>query len=254
MGKITLLLLPLIVLGCEQTFDAIVDSLQNNYQVLSINPAKTVSYRADDSLVTISIQFTAGSEISSVSCDIIASDNSVLNSSPFLLDDAGNNIYSNDFPFSTVYPNGNYSIKFYVRNNTGENQLAAVSNFKYDNGQDNVAPVISNSVVDPDTIVVSATTPILTSVEVFDANGLIDIESVYFIVTRPDGTSNNTKVFLFDDGDTVVHGDQTAGDGVYSLLIQVDENNQKGSYRFAFEAIDRGGKLSNTINHFVLIQ
>ena len=32
------------------------------------------------------------------------------------------------------------------------------------------------------------------------------------------------------------------------------KTNDKGTYRFEFQAIDRGGKLSNIIDHFVLIQ
>jgi hypothetical protein len=80
------------------------------------------------------------------------------------------------------------------------------------------------------------------------------MESVYFVVFRPDGTSNNIKVDLFDSGNITAHGDQTQGDGIYSLKIQVDQNNMKGTYRFEFQARDRGKKLSNIINHFVLIQ
>lgn len=254
MGKLALLILPLIFVGCEKTFDSIINFTQNNFQVISVSPTDSITYRIDDSLRTISILFSAGSEVDNVTCDVIASDNSTLNTSPFRLITAGNKLFSNDFPFSSSYPNGNYTIKFYVRNIEGKNQLVAVSNFKYNNGQNNIAPVISNTVIEPDTVTVTSTTPIFTSVDVFDANGLNDIETVYFVVTRPDGTSNGTRVVLLDDGNVGAHGDQVAGDGVYSLLIQVDENNLKGTYRFEFTAIDRGGKHSNLINHFVLIQ
>jgi len=37
-------------------------------------------------------------------------------------------------------------------------------------------------------------------------------------------------------------------------LIQINETNDKGTYRFEFQAEDRSGELSNIINHFVLIQ
>jgi len=59
---------------------------------------------------------------------------------------------------------------------------------------------------------------------------------------------------LFDSGNIALHGDLVQRDGVYSLKIQVDQNNMKGTYRFEFQARDRGKKLSNIINHFVLIQ
>ena len=80
-----------------------------------------------------------------------------------------------------------------------------------------------------------------------------DILEVYFIVYRPDGTTNGNKIQLFDDGDSE-NGDVTAGDGIYSRLIQVDQSNQKGTYRFDFQAEDRLGALSNIVNHIVLIQ
>jgi hypothetical protein len=59
---------------------------------------------------------------------------------------------------------------------------------------------------------------------------------------------------LYDDGNTTLHGDLVAGDGIYSLLIQVIPSNEKGTYRFEFQAKDRSGALSNIINHSVLIQ
>ena len=255
MGKITLFLLPLLFIGCEQTFDAVIDSFQNNYQVISVNPTDSISYRADDSLGTISIRFEFGSEVGNVSCDIIASDDSKLNNSPFpLFDDNGDNRFSNDFPFSTLYPNGIYHIKYYVRNNSGSNQVVAVSKFKYINGQNNIPPVIMNTVIEPDTVTVTSLTVIFTSVEAADSNGQNDIQSVYFIVYRPDGTTSGERNFLYDDGEAEEHGDVTAGDSIYSLLIRVEESNAKGTYRFEFRAKDRGGKLSNIINHFVLIQ
>ncbi len=82
------------------------------------------------------------------------------------------------------------------------NQVA-VSNFYFNNGQDNVAPVISNSVIEPDTVVVTQPTILFTSIEAMDANGTSDILEVYFIVYRPDSTSNNNKVQLFDDGNII---------------------------------------------------
>ena len=76
MRKIVLLLLPIIIIGCEQTFDNIIDAVQNNYQVSLVSPTDSVTYREDDSLVTIIIIFTSSSEVSDVFCDIIASDQS----------------------------------------------------------------------------------------------------------------------------------------------------------------------------------
>ena len=87
-----------------------------------------------------------------------------------------------------------------------------------------------------------------------DSNGVNDIKEVYYIVYKPDGSTSGAKLLLFDDGNIEDHGDLVAGDGIYSRLIQINETNDKGTYRFEFQAEDRSGDLSNIINHFVLIQ
>ena len=253
MRKIVLVLLPILIIGCEQTFDNIIDAVQNNYQVSLVSPTDSITFRADDSLVTIRIIFTSSSEVGDVFCDVFASDQSKLNSAPFQLFDDNNNRFLNEFPLSQIYPNGIYNIKYYVKNADETMQQVALASFKYNNGQNNLPPEITNTVVDPDTVVVTAPTVIFTSVEASDPNGRSDIEMVFFIVYRPDSTTNGNRNQRFDDG-LIEHGDLIAGDGVYSLLIQVDENNQKGTYRFEFQAIDRGGKSSNIIDHIVLIQ
>jgi len=253
MRKIVLLLLPIIFIGCEQTFDNIVETVQNNYQVSSVGPTTDKIYQPDDSLITITINFSNSSEVTNVFCDVFASDQSKLNLSAFPLLDNGNNSFKNEFPLSAFYPNGKYDIKYYVKNADESLQQVALASFNYNNGQDNEPPVIANTIIDPDTVVVNEPTVIFISVEADDPNGMSDIEIVFFIVYRPDSTTNGNRNQMFDDG-LIEHGDQIAGDGVYSLVIQVDENNQKGTYRFEFQAIDRSGESSNIIDHFVLIQ
>jgi len=255
MRKIVLLLLPILFIGCEQTFDSLIEADQNNYQVSLVSPTDSITYREDDSLITVIIIFTSSSEVSDVFCDVFASDQSKLNSAPFqLFNDNDDNRFFNEFPLSEFYPNGVYSIKYYVKNADETMQKVASGNFKYNNGQDKLPPEIENTVVDPDTVVVTDTTVILTSVEAIDPNGQNDILKVFFIVYNPDGSTNASELELFDDGNVDDHGDLIAGDGIYSRLIQVDQANEKGTYRFEFRARDRGGKLSNIIDHFVLIQ
>lgn len=259
-----LLFVSLIYIGCEKDYDSVVDQSSAVYQVSSVRTIDSVRYIPGDSLVLISISFVNSKDVRDVFTDIYSSAGQKLNSSSFKLYDNGkpengdlqpkDNTYSNKFPLSQFYPNGVYTIKYYVNDKNNSTKQVAIQNFKYDNSQNNVAPVISNTIIDPDTLVVNDTTVIQIAVQAEDQNGLSDIESVYFIVHRPDGTSNNFKVDLFDNGDVQNHGDQIAGDGVFSLKIQVDQNNMKGTYRFEFQARDRGKKLSNIINHLVLIQ
>lgn len=255
MQKAYLLIIPLLIWGCEPTFDNVIDTSTNNYQLSTIAGVKdTVDLKIPgDSLLNLRLVFTSQSVVNKAYFNIIASDFTQLNSSPVEMEEVADNIFENQFDLSSQNPNGNYTIKFSVTDFNGNNQQVAVSNFYFNNGQDNLPPVISNTVVDPDTVVVTQPTVIFTSVEATDPNGSNDLQEVYFISYRPDGTSNNNKVQLYDDGSSL-NGDLVAGDGIFSRLIQVDQSNQKGTYRFEFQAEDRSGSLSNIINHYVLIQ
>jgi hypothetical protein len=250
--------------GCEKEYDNVIENFNPDYQVKIVSPSDSIEYNPVDSLIIIRIEFNSTSNIQNVFCDVYASDNRKLNSSPLTLldngkaangDDVSNDgSFANKIPLSTTYPNGIYNIKYFVTDKSNSTNQVALGTFKYNNGQNNIAPVISDDIVDPDTAIVTTTTVILTSIKVFDQNGLSDIDKSYFIVYRPDGTTNNNQNLLFDDGNIAEHGDQIASDGVYSLLIQITSSNQKGTYRLEFQAKDRGAKLSNIINHSLLIQ
>lgn len=252
-----LLLVPLLIWGCEQTYDEIIDSGTDNYQVSSILAIKdTIDLRKEpaDSLFNPRLNFTPPSQVYRAYFDVYASDNSKLNSAPLEMNKIIEDLYEGQFILKREYPNGNYTVRFYAEGFEKGIKQVALGKFYFKNGQDNLPPVIANTVIEPDTVVVTQPTVIFASVDASDPNGLSDILEVYFIVHRPDGTSNNSKIMLFDDGNTSENGDLVAGDGTYSLLIQVDQSNQKGTYRFEFQAKDRIGDLSNIINHFVLIQ
>jgi hypothetical protein len=252
------------VAGCEKDFDTVIDQSPASFQVTGLRAIDSVRYIPGDSLLLMTITFNDVRDLRSVYSDIYSSAGSKLNGNSIsLLDNgrpengdqtAGDKTYSNKFPLSQANPNGLYTIRYFAQDKNNNTKQIAIQSFSYDNGQANLAPVISNDIIEPDTLVANTTVTIQVSIKADDPNGLVDIESVYFTVFRPDGSSNNTKVDLFDSGNISAHGDQIQGDGIYSLKIQVDQTNMKGTYRFEFQARDRGKKLSNIINHFVLIQ
>ncbi len=265
--KIRLLLLSASVIlfySCEKKFDNIIDSTGFNYQVLSVSPKDTVVFNLEDSSLVINIKFSQSSKLNSVSAQITDPVGKKYISDRLSLFDngksengdliSGDKIYSNKIFMKSNDQNGVYDLKFYVDDEIEINRFVARTSFYFRNGESNVAPVISNPSIDPDTLVVTTTTTIQTRIKVEDQNGLNDIKEVYFIVFRPDGTTNNIKTQLYDDGNLNDNGDLIAGDGIYSRKIKVNETNAKGTYRFEFRANDRGGLQSNIINYFVLIQ
>ena len=257
------LLLIIITIGCDKKYDNVVENSNPDYQVILVAPSDSIRYNPLDSLINIRIEFNSSANIQSVFCDVYAADNTKLNSSPLTLldngkiengDDVANDgSFANKIALSEYYPNGFYNIRYFVTDKSSKTNQVALGTFKFDNGQANFAPVIFDDIVDPDTAIVTDTTIIITSIAVTDQNGLSDIDKVYFVVYRPNGTTSNTQNLMFDDG-LQIHGDQTAGDGIYSLVIEIYSTNTKGTYRLEFQAKDRGAKLSNIINHSLLIQ
>ena len=127
----------------------------------------------------------------------------------------------------------------------------------YDNvidGRTNFPPQLSDLVA-PDTVVVgNPKSVILLSVMPSDPNGKSDVKSVYFVVYKPDGTTTGAKSSLLDDGNYDKDGDAVAGDGIYSILIEVTPANAKGTYRFDFQAADQEGAVSEILSHNIVIK
>jgi hypothetical protein len=103
------------------------------------------------------------------------------------------------------------------------------------------APVLYDLVA-PDSVERGATLPAPIFVSVYDPDGLGDIDSVYFDVTKPDGSPGSTGIKLRDDGQ---FGDSSAGDGTYSVGITSSVDNMPGDYIFRFSASDKQDNPSN---------
>ena len=139
----------------------------------------------------------------------------------------------------------------------GDSNFSIRANLKDD------APEVS-SLVAPTTLSRSGAKSIVLSVQVLDPQGVTDIRSVYFVTTKPDGRPSSGNPFtMYDDGDEINHGDQTAGDGIFSRIITMGPENDLGIYRFdfiaegyawgvgkclfRFQAKDKGGLFSDAI-------
>jgi hypothetical protein len=261
MRKYYLLLIPLLIWGCEKTYDNLIDSSTDNYQITDIifvdhNPPVYDLKNPEDSLLKLRVIFTPQSEVSKAFFDIYASDNSRLNSLPVEMQEVSNNIFENQFILKRENPIGNYSVRFSASGLDGKNKQVAVGTFYFNNGQDNLPPVVSNLIM-PDTI--NRTLSFIFSVTAYDANGLNDIESVNFVLYRPDSTvveesPGDTLFSMHDDGDLAVFGDSTANDGIYSFKNSFGQTAQTGNWKFIFQAIDKSDSLSNIIEHFLFVQ
>lgn len=116
----------------------------------------------------------------------------------------------------------------------------------------NQPPVIS-AVEAIDTLRLDPNKVVLTTlmVTVDDPQGLADVKRVLFNSYLPDGRpSSQNPFYMTDDGQG---GDEAAGDGVYSLTVNLPPGTPPGKYKFVFEALDFSGARSNQITHVLVV-
>jgi hypothetical protein len=90
------------------------------------------------------------------------------------------------------------------------------------------------------------------SVRADDPDGLEDIQEVYF--RSLDSSDPQRKFFLLDDGDLAGSGDRVAGDGVFSIIVELLPGTPARTFRFAFQAQDTFGDTSATILHSLTVR
>ena len=169
--------------------------------------------------------------------------------------------YYDSLTMSPSYPDGNYVIDYFIKTTKNNKQTIATHNFTYVGDGINTPPEISNPLfyykdegpILRDTLANNA--EFILSIEVADKNGLNDIDSVYTDLFNYQDPNNTiiTRIILFDDGN-VDHGDDYAGDGIYSRkgYFPIDS---EGDRKFNFLAKDRIGAPSNIISHnFVVVK
>jgi len=109
--------------------------------------------------------------------------------------------------------------------------------------------------VAPDTVVLPPGSALLIPmyVSVSDSDGLADIREAFF--KSLDSSDPTRKFFLLDDGNTSVSGDRLAGDGIFSIIIQLpDFPGVRRTYRFMFQATDSFADTSGSILHLLTVE
>ncbi len=146
---------------------------------------------------------------------------------------------------------GNYYVKIFAIDKAGYSGNEIYLNLNL--YRENHPPVISDLNA-PDTVFVQSQ-PVLIklTIKATDPDGSNDIKAVQFNSFKPDGSPSSGNPFkMYDDGNSSgISGDDKAGDGIYSIIIQLLPNTQRGRYRFEFQAIDKSNAQSNIITHFM---
>jgi len=116
---------------------------------------------------------------------------------------------------------------------------------------ENEVGVIVNTVV-PDTITRPQDLGLYLTAK--DPQGLADVDSVYFLLEKPDGSfgGGGAKFDLQDNGDDF-YGDLVSGDGIYSKIISIAASNDPGLYIFHFYMRDKVGHLTPVTKDSILV-
>jgi hypothetical protein len=116
----------------------------------------------------------------------------------------------------------------------------------------------TTSLVAPDSVTrpQSGSLLVFMSIAAADSDGLGDVRSVFFINLA---SQTQTPQFLLDDGGVpqeggVASGDILAGDGVFSIIIQVPSTVPLGVYPFSFRAVDTFGDSSAAFIHELTVE
>jgi hypothetical protein len=107
----------------------------------------------------------------------------------------------------------------------------------------------------PDTVALQPeTVRIRMSAEVRDESGLADIKQVFFNSFLPDGRPSSGNPFTLRDDGNPGSGDDVAGDGIFSIIVQMPPDTPRGEYRFEFRAIDYSSLSSNVVIHKLIVR
>jgi hypothetical protein len=248
--------------SCEKKDDSIIDP---SYK----SPLLSNPYKSKDTVFTtsaapvinlfssVSVNPNDGGDIKSVTCKVFSPDGSLL--ATYAMQDNGNSPDSvaGDYRYSCTINItniscllvGQYSIQLIAENTAGllSNQINSSFGVVM---TDNKAPIVS-SLYAPDSIAIPSSGLSLSTLSVFalDSNGYCDIRRVFFNSFRPDSSITGGSPFtMYDDGNIIEHGDTTARDGRFSLIIQITSAQTTiGWYTFKYQAEDNSGLLSNQL-------
>ncbi|MCK4559328.1 MAG: hypothetical protein KAV45_06055 [Calditrichia bacterium] len=171
---------------------------------------------------------------------------------------AGDSIFSTRIlPEFLAGKKGQYDLIFHVEDTNEEQNMAEakhliyIENFKSEFVAFDIPDVI---LIPPGSGEINRE---LITAEVSDPEGLADIDSVYFFSLKPDSSlANNGQPFIMVDNGLpynpggnlwIETGDETAGDGIYSLSIFADNTSLPGVYTFSFFIRDKAGNLTGPV-------
>ena len=157
---------------------------------------------------------------------------------------------------------GIYTLKFQAEDALGDTSKAIVLEIDVEN----TTPNIANITCPADTLLrpSSGTKPVLVTLDVSDEQGLGDIQFVGFMSLKPNSKYANKgqPIPMTDNGRDLdlnrwqqqYWGDETEGDGIYSISAILVDTTMVGDYVWTFFAKDWVGNVSDSLKKVITIQ
>lgn len=258
-----IIVLTSLIFGCEEIPSGIIEPKNVDYLVESITAPELFIYSTDNDVLTTSIKISNAEVVKTVWFDIFTIDGVERISSANVMTNLEFGVtrtYVGTANFDENILSGEYEIVYYVEDNirTSDENISKVGSkkFKLQSEAENIPPVISNLIIPSE---INRGVQFAFSILVNDPNGLNDVDSVYYQLKDPNGnlltnSQGISKFPMFDDGLQDQNSDVTAGDGTYSVYLTFPSSVSTGNWSFEFNANDKSGALSNTLNHIINVK
>ncbi len=260
----------LFLTACEESSTEVIEQPLVQFVVTGISaPDKFILSESDSSFVA-SVTIENPQNLSDVWFNVSTADGLTRIETNVKMADNGNEINGDETEGDGIFSgktflgkdtkSGKYQVEFYIADKINPQpdniHKIGIKYFEVEGGKQNSPPQIVNLAI-PDTV--SRNQKFTFSAEVKDSNGLQDIREVYYELFNPNGekvvNSKGISQFpLFDDGDVNANGDETAGDGIYTVFLTIPTNQPTGFWEFKFTAVDKSDAKSNQVSRSVYVK
>lgn len=260
----------LLLTSCEESSTEVIEQPLVQFVVTAISAPNTFVFSENDSSFVASVTIENPENISDVWFNISTADGLTRIVTGVKMADNGNELNGDETEGDGIFSgktflgkeikSGKYQVDFYLSDKINPQpdniHKIGINYFEVEGGKENYPPQIISLAI-PDTVLKNQ--KFTFSVEVEDSNGLQDIREVYYELFNPSGeqivNSKGISQFpLFDDGDVDANGDETAGDGVYTVFLTIPSGQPTGLWEFKFTAVDKSDAKSNQLSKEVFVK
>jgi hypothetical protein len=260
------IILGIIIISCEKDDSTVIDPILH-FPTLS-NPTFTPSTFDSDTIDAVATaQVSSEEPIRQVSVTLVNPDGVGVGAFELKDDGVSPDVTAGDGIYSARVLHiqncrvigDNWKAEFLAENESSLFSPIVNENFNVTR-TNNQPPIVSNLIINPDSLQAGDTAIFVFKIRASDPNGQCDIPNgkVFYNGTDPNG-GQLTPRELYDDGGCCIlppfnttSGDQTAGDSIYTRTF-LGYTQLTGYFRYNLKAVDRSGDTSNVLTDSIYV-